>query len=1160
MQASIHVLFPGTNLEDFDGEDVRNRALQLIHEKIEEGNALRDITDSEEFLAAAFRYYHLEYSNTSEDQLDSSSNNRTDEDDNEDERQGGPSSNGSSRKFLILDTETNPWADELSPEFQESMCLALYSKKRQFGQLKEVKPGDSDVGDFDMCVSYMKYWWRSAQQVIGNLLARHDEHSILNIHISDLTNHLFYMQSVSERLLAFLTERAHQREDGVLLSNFYGNKTDILKSSSGQLLNKSMRQVLYLIKMLKCKGLLLLDDDVWEEKVVHRSTHVAMNTPVFHLDMISPGDVIVAELLQVDEGCPSVDLREITMTYIGEGAFSREQDEDEDEDAHGAIYVYFESHGKGGGWTQEPFERCQVKSIEQQLEITHPADMHQIEDGDDVVVITRAPRRTRSARGIKLDDWHIEIQGVIYELDEEDDDAISLRSHQRFQLYNRSPKCAHCGLSPGYHVHRMDRNPDKTHVFKPLYHHFEDELVGTRYYKKKLSIEQWVSEACSSSDLVMYSAWLEGPRKGDNFVGLLKKAACKDIPRVNPRRELKAFRNGILDMKQNRFFSLQCVCGERECICESTRCIKDTKHDTMKQMCPSHCSSFYDQIFPEHILKRRNHAGKPNPEHLYNCARISEHIVCPTIPPFENFELNLDIRTSAIKCTREGCDCSVPLPKVNYSATPNSKKIVFYGLDEAPHALVLEGQMVLLRADGQRGCGCIMERHVTSYSLFAEDASAFILPSEWRIPKTEVCDCFFPWKLKPTSVTKEIKVPFFDRLFMEQFTSSSANSSYRRGIGTGGREEESELSVRETEQLLMVVKFLIGYAMMIDKETHALDVFLYIYGAAGSGKTLIGNIIRYLFPEEKIAELASGAQKDFAFEDVLPAWLCIGGEVVEKFFQNFTQDRVQELASLSRMKTNVKYDKGKTGYPSSLFVALSNYPPGWKDGNASISRRCVCIRLPKYVPKDKADKTYIDKLKQQVPELMVACSSAYRDVVKEHPTANIWKIIEILCGGNSNNYFEQQKKEINSNVNPLVAMLDRVGSRTVAVAPGNYVRFDVFKETLSKFCKKERLETFFSASAFSYRTNEAIFKRYGIRRAVEKNVWPPCPTERQFGPVETPQFDTEDEIYLKGVGLIEHFASNQTDDDRLTHFFSALKSAFPQKPPKRKIDALYASW
>ena len=173
---------------------------------------------------------------------------------------------------------------------------------------------------------------------------------------------------------------------------------------------------------------------------------------------------------------------------------------------------------------------------------------------------------------------------------------------------------------------------------------------------------------------------------------------------------------------------------------------------------------------------------------------------------------------------------------------------------------------------------------------------------------------------------------------------------------------------------------LLGRMLFNVKEADRWEIALYLFGVAGSGKSLVLQLLQSLFRMDAVANFASEKDGHFALEGLLGAEIVVGSDMPADISKAIDGTELQKMCSGEPIVVNQK-GKKQLRIPrwTSPLIFASNYEPAWKNSQDCIGRRLVPFRFGNVV--EKRDPLLADKLHKELPNLCHKILTEYHKLV-----------------------------------------------------------------------------------------------------------------------------------------------------------------------------------
>jgi phage/plasmid-associated DNA primase len=284
------------------------------------------------------------------------------------------------------------------------------------------------------------------------------------------------------------------------------------------------------------------------------------------------------------------------------------------------------------------------------------------------------------------------------------------------------------------------------------------------------------------------------------------------------------------------------------------------------------------------------------------------------------------------------------------------------------------------------------------------------------------------------------------------------------------------------------------------------QVGIFIKGNAGSGKSMLGNLIKWIFPPHQVATLSSNAETTFGLSAIIGKRVYVCTEVKKNFSLN--QGDWQSMVTGEDVTVNIKGETAQVQRPWTIpGILCGNEYPGWLDSQGSVVRRVVSYVYDKFV--EDPDPNLEKKLRARLPSLLCKMNRAYIDKSGKYGHRNIWSN-DILPESLIKN-----QKDMQRFVDPIVNFFDEE-TGLFRHHPDGFVPIKEIKSMYKTFEQENGLGGSQGTSATSWvEKSKNAYDRYGLR--VENNT------------IRTFRGMTSKGPWLLGVQL-----ANSTESDTLT--------------------------
>lgn len=234
----------------------------------------------------------------------------------------------------------------------------------------------------------------------------------------------------------------------------------------------------------------------------------------------------------------------------------------------------------------------------------------------------------------------------------------------------------------------------------------------------------------------------------------------------------------------------------------------------------------------------------------------------------------------------------------------------------------------------------------------------------------------------------------------------------------------------------------IGRALFNRGDLENWQYACYLIGQAGSGKsTIIDQLLKKVYEEAtNIAEIDNKIEAQFGLGALLKKgqiFLTTAGEL-DSNCQLDTASLLRMISGEEVMGAVKNGDPITTQWPSHLLLAGNKFPEAWKDTGDNIGRRFLMYYFDVKVRKADIISDLNEKLKLELPTIILKCVRAYHDVVNKYaPQAKgIW----YFCP----KYFLETRNKLKKDTNMLHGFMtdtaNIVISPTLMVSEADVIR------------------------------------------------------------------------------------------------------------------------
>jgi hypothetical protein len=191
------------------------------------------------------------------------------------------------------------------------------------------------------------------------------------------------------------------------------------------------------------------------------------------------------------------------------------------------------------------------------------------------------------------------------------------------------------------------------------------------------------------------------------------------------------------------------------------------------------------------------------------------------------------------------------------------------------------------------------------------------------------------------------------------------------------------------------------------------QVTLYIRGVAGSGKSSILKTMAMMYEAGDIGFMMSDGQATFSDEHLYDKNIVMAMDLDKK--TTFSATRINSMISGEKVSINRKFKTALNETWKPPMIIASNAQPPWPDVAGNLMRRFPILTFNH--PVRNSDPHLFDKLKEEVPILLIKVARMYLEAIQEYGGRSLWEdgILPIMC--------HDAKRQYLITSNPLAAFL-----------------------------------------------------------------------------------------------------------------------------------------
>lgn len=224
----------------------------------------------------------------------------------------------------------------------------------------------------------------------------------------------------------------------------------------------------------------------------------------------------------------------------------------------------------------------------------------------------------------------------------------------------------------------------------------------------------------------------------------------------------------------------------------------------------------------------------------------------------------------------------------------------------------------------------------------------------------------------------------------------------------------------EYEEISRTIYALIGRMLFDRGDLDNWQVMPYIQGMAGSGKsTISGFVLKEFYHGEQIAELDNKMERQFGLgplcdPDGPKKFITIGDEL-DKNCQLDLTHLLKMVSGDEIAAARKNRDPIYLKWPHHMWFS-GNEIPGWQNKQGALTRRIINIVFEKKVRAKDRDPNLGDRIKREIPAIMLKCVRAYLELSNKYSSRDFWS----FCPG----YFKETQSQLANLTNVLRNFLE----------------------------------------------------------------------------------------------------------------------------------------
>ena len=217
------------------------------------------------------------------------------------------------------------------------------------------------------------------------------------------------------------------------------------------------------------------------------------------------------------------------------------------------------------------------------------------------------------------------------------------------------------------------------------------------------------------------------------------------------------------------------------------------------------------------------------------------------------------------------------------------------------------------------------------------------------------------------------------------------------------------------------------------------QIILFIKGVAGSGKSTLGLLVKMFYDPSDVGILSNNAQKQFALSDLYDKLVYLCFEVKHNF--RLDQAELQSMISGEDVSVSRKHKQPVTVEWQVPGLLMGNEVGPWINASNSISRRMAVLKFDR--KPTTSDPDLLDKVRQELPQIMLKVNQAYLAALDLYGKRDIWDAMPA--------YFRETQTAMKESTNPFVSYLNRCSA--LLWNEEFFVPLDVVSTHFRNFCR-----------------------------------------------------------------------------------------------------------
>lgn len=274
-----------------------------------------------------------------------------------------------------------------------------------------------------------------------------------------------------------------------------------------------------------------------------------------------------------------------------------------------------------------------------------------------------------------------------------------------------------------------------------------------------------------------------------------------------------------------------------------------------------------------------------------------------------------------------------------------------------------------------------------------------------------------------------------------------------------------------------VIYAFIGRCIYDMKEKDKWEVIMFMKGVAGTGKSTIGGILKYLYHISDIAILSTNIEAKFGLSAIYDKLLFVCFEVKKEWGLN--QADFQCMISGEEIQIAIKNQTAFTKEWVVPGMLMGNEVAGsWVDAAGSMSRRIVVVEFNKVIKSNDVNTNLESDIRKNFASIIHKCNLAYREMTQRMGHSGIWNYLPA--------YFRETQKKLAEHISPLTDFIKN-GILHIDLNDDNiYMPLDEFAVMFTKYCRQNSVKmgrftpdvyaNVFETNAFKVEFGDKIYK------------------------------------------------------------------------------------